>query len=62
MVIHSAWWSLFHELWGLNKDGVYDKSKWIKLQKMLEKLEREITESPNKEPKPPYGVVPNFKK
>lgn len=29
---------LFHQLWGECKDGVYDKTKWIKAQKLLEQL------------------------
>jgi hypothetical protein len=29
---------LFHQLWGQAKDGEYDKEKWIKAQRLLEKL------------------------
>ena len=33
---------IFHDLWGCNKDLIYDKKKWIELQKQLEQLERDI--------------------
>ena len=33
---------IFHELWGCNKDLVYDKKKWMELQRQLEELEQDI--------------------
>jgi hypothetical protein len=44
MALRDKWYSLFHELWGLNKDGIYDKKKWVELQFELESLDADITE------------------
>ncbi len=41
-MLRGMWWTVFHELWGVNKEGVYDKRKWMELQRQLEELEADL--------------------
>ena len=41
-MLHAIWWEVFHMLWGQNKELIYDKKKWLKLQKQLEEVEQDI--------------------
>ena len=41
-MLHAIWWEVFHALWGQNKDLIYDKEKWVELQKQLEKVEQDM--------------------
>ena len=41
-MLHAIWWEVFHALWGQNKGLVYDKEKWMELQKQLEKIEQDM--------------------
>jgi len=43
------WWDKFHELWGLSKDGIYNKELWMKLQFDLETLEYDLKKLINME-------------
>ena len=41
-MLHAIWWEVFHALWGQNQDLIYDKKKWIELQKQLEEVEQDM--------------------
>ena len=41
-MLRAMWWEVFHSLWGKNKELVYDKEKWMELQRQLEELEADL--------------------
>ena len=41
-MLRAIWWEVFHALWGKNKDLIYDKEKWMDLQRQLEEVELDM--------------------
>ena len=41
-MLHAIWLEVFHALWGQNKDLIYDKKKWMELQRILDELEADL--------------------
>ena len=53
---YAIYWVLFHELWGLNKNLMYNKQKWIELQRLLKELEHDIKSTTSGDLKERYLV------